>query len=237
MDFAKVSVEVRTATGKGNARRVRKAGKVPGVLYGHKAAPIALALDPSALVKSLDKQRKRNTVFSLSVTGDGAASEELLAMIRDADIDPLSRRLLHVDFIRVSLEEEVRVTVPLVLKGTAVGVVNGGQLHQSIHELAIAARPQAIPARLEVDVSGLNLGSALHVSDIQLPEGVRAVVEAKEAIASVVAPRAEKETAPVAAEAAAEGAAAAPAAGDKKDAAKPAAGGDKKDAGGEKKGK
>ena len=211
MDFAKVSVEVRSGSGKGVARKVRAAGKVPGVIYGHKAEPLPISFEPNALVRSLDKDRKRNTVFTLDVQGNGKA-EQVMAMIRDADIDPLSRRMVHVDFIRVSLDEEVRVQVPLVLKGTPAGVVNGGQLHQSIHDVKIAAKPTAIPIKIEVDVSGLNLGQALHVSDLKLGEGVRALLDAKEAIASVVAPRAEKETA--AAEAApAEGAAAAPAAG------------------------
>src|SRR4030095_2218825 len=124
MDSAKVSVQVRTQRGKGSARRARAAGKVPGILYGHKAEPVAVILDPLALVKSLDKERKRNTVFSLAGAGDG----EVTAMIRDVQVHPLSRRLVHVDFIRVSMDEEVKVTVPLILKGTPAGVVNGGNL-------------------------------------------------------------------------------------------------------------
>jgi large subunit ribosomal protein L25 len=209
MDFAKVNAEIRQGTGKGNARRTRAAGKVPGVLYGRKEAPLSLSLDPRLLVKSMDKERRRNTVFALALTGDGAPGE-VTAMIRDVQIDPLSQAIVHVDFLRVSLEEEVRVTVPLVLKGNPVGVVNGGQLHHSVHRLAVAAKPAAIPAKLEVDVSGLNIGQAVHASDLKLPPGVRALVDAKLGLASVVAPRAEKEEA--AAAAPVEGAAA-PAAG------------------------
>src|SRR5437764_15034292 len=106
MDFAKVSVEVRTAAGKGNARRTRAAGKVPGILYGHKEAPVSLTVDPHALLKSLDKEKKRNTVFSLAV-GDGSGSQTVTAMLRDVQIHPLSRKVVHVDFIRVSMDEEV----------------------------------------------------------------------------------------------------------------------------------
>src|SRR2546423_11471105 len=136
MDFAKVSVEVRTESGKGSSRRARVAGKCPGILYGHKQEAVSLILDPHALVKSLDKERKRNTVFSLTIGGNGgAAAQDVTAMIRDVQIDPLSRQIIHVDFIRISMDEEIKVTVPLALKGTPVGVVNGGNLHQSMHEL------------------------------------------------------------------------------------------------------
>ena len=106
MDFSKVSVEVRKQSGKGGARKVRAAGKVPGVLYGNKGEPIAVTFDEKTLLQSLDKERRRNTVFSLTVAGDGK-NEQVTAMIRDAQIDPLSRRLMHVDFLRVDLDQEV----------------------------------------------------------------------------------------------------------------------------------
>ena len=112
--------------------------------------------------------------------------------------------------------------MPLVLKGTPVGVVNGGNLHHNVHDIAVAAKPAAIPLKIEYDVSALNIGDAVHVSDLKLPTGVRPLLDPKTSLASVVAPRAEKveEAAPAAATA--EGAAAAPAEG-----AAPAAGGKK----------
>jgi large subunit ribosomal protein L25 len=215
MDFAKVSVEVRNESGKGSARRARAAGKVPGILYGHKEPPVTLTVDPLALVKSLDKERKRNTVFALAVGSD----KSITAMIRDVQIDPMSRKIMHVDFIRVSMDEEVKVTVPLHLTGTPVGVVNGGNLHQGMHAVPLAAKPDAIPTKLELNVSALEIGQALHASDLKLGAGVRVLLDPKEALASVVMPRAEK-IEEAAAAAPAEGAAAAPAEG----AAAPAAG-------------
>src|SRR5262245_8402614 len=154
MDFAKVNVEVRTAIGKGSARKTRAAGMVPGVLYGHKEAALSVTVDPHALVKSLDKERKRNTVFSLQLKNGGQA-QDVTAMIRDVQIDPLSRKIVHVDFIRVSMDEEVRVTIPLILVGTPVGVTDGGNLHHSVHALPVAAKPAAIPSKVEIDVSAL----------------------------------------------------------------------------------
>jgi large subunit ribosomal protein L25 len=222
MDFAKVSAEIRTQSGKGPARRARSAGKLPAVLYGHKLDPLSITLDPMELGRALDKERKRNTVFTLQMSG-GAKPEDVMAMIRDVQIDPLSRRPVHVDFVRVSMDEEVKVSVPLAMTGTALGVTNGGQLHLSHHTLPIAAKPDAIPTKIEVDVTALDVGDALHASDLKLPAGVRTTLDPKEAIASVVAPHIEKveEAAATTAEGAAPAAgAAAPAAG----AAAPAAG-------------
>jgi len=135
------------------------------------------------------------------------------------------------------------VTVPVVLTGKALGTTNGGQLHQSLHTVPVAAKPAAIPTKIEVDVSSLEIGDALHVSDLKLSAGVRVLLDARDAIASVVAPKAEKVEAEVAApvegavpaEGAAAAGAAAPAAGG---AAAPAAGA-KKEGGGkeDKKGK
>jgi large subunit ribosomal protein L25 len=230
MDFAKVSVEIRSQSGKGPARRSRAIGKLPAVLYGHKLDPLALVLDPVELSHALDKERKRNTVFTLQLK-NAAKPEDVTAMIRDVQIDPISRRPVHVDFIRVSMEEEVKVSVPLLLTGIPIGVTNGGNLHLSHHTLAIAARPDKIPTRIELDVTALEIGDALHASDLKLPEGVRTTLDPKESVASVVAPHVEKvevATTAVAAEGAApaEGAAAAPAAaGDKAAAAAPGAAG------------
>src|SRR4029077_6934520 len=105
-------------------------------------------------------------------------TEEITAMVRDAQINPLSRRLVHVDFLAVDLNAEVNVTVPLVLTGKPVGVTNGGNLHQSMHMVPIAAKPAQIPVKLEVDVSALDIGDALHVSDLKLGAGVRVVLDA-----------------------------------------------------------
>jgi large subunit ribosomal protein L25 len=246
MEFSKVNVDVRSAAKKGAARKVRGTGQVPGVLYGRKREPIAVTFNEKELLGSLDKQKRRNTVLKLTVRpADGKGQpEEVTAMVRDAQINPLSRKLVHVDFLAVDLNAEVHVTVPLVLTGKPVGVTNGGNLHQSMHMVPVAAKPAAIPTKLEVDVSALDIGDALHVSDLKLGEGVRVLLDPKDGVASVVAPKAEKveETAAVAVEGAvpAEGAAAAAGAAPAAAGAAPAAGAKKegaKEGGGEKKGK
>jgi large subunit ribosomal protein L25 len=242
MDFTKVNVEVRGGTGKGGSRKVRAAGKVPGVVYGRKREPIAVTFNEKELLTSLDKEKRRNTVLTLSIAGAaGGQAEEVTAMVREAQINPLSRRLVHVDFLRVDIDAEVHVTVPVVLTGKAIGTTNGGQLHQSLHTVPVAAKPAAIPTKLEVDVTALEIGDALHISDLKLGAGVRVLLDARDAIASVVAPKAEKveaeAAAPVEGAVPAEGAAAAGAAAPAAGAAAPAAGAKKEGGKEDKKGK
>jgi large subunit ribosomal protein L25 len=243
MDFTKVNVEVRGGVGKGGSRKVRAAGKVPGVVYGRKLAPVSVTFDEKELLTSLDKEKRRNTVLTLSIAAadKSGQAEEVTAMVRDAQINPLSRRLVHVDFLRVDIDAEVHVTVPIVLTGKAVGTTNGGQLHQSLHMVPVAAKPAVIPTKLEVDVSALEIGDALHISDLKLGAGVRVLLDARDAIASVVAPKAEKveaeAAAPVEGAVPAEGAAAAAGAAPAAGAAAPAAGAKKEGGKEEKKGK
>src|SRR4051812_48350818 len=107
MEFAKLSIEVRTQTGKGGAHKVRAEGKVPGVLYGRKAEPLSVTFDEKTLLQSLDKEKRRNTVLTLTVANGAGKSEQVTAMVRDAQIDPMSRRLVHVDFLRIDLDQDV----------------------------------------------------------------------------------------------------------------------------------
>jgi large subunit ribosomal protein L25 len=231
MEVGKLNAEFRNDTGKSAVRRLRAAGKIPAICYGNGGEPLPLTVDPSALLKSLDPIKKTNTVLNLSVTGAPAGQESLTVMVRDYQKDAIKGNLTHADFIRVDLTKPVHATVPVVLVGKAEGVKLGGLLHQVIRVLAIACTPDKIPAKLEVDVSNLGMNQAIHVRDVSLGEGVRALADAGSTICAVTAPKAEKEAAPTAAEGAApaEGAAAAaPAAGGEKKEGEKAAGGDKK---------
>src|SRR4029079_7857920 len=111
MELSKVNVDVRSAAKKGAARRVRSGGSVPGVLYGRKREPIAVTFNEKELISSLDKDKRRNTVLTLTVR-DGGKSEDVTAMVRDAQINPLSRRLVHVDFPAAGLNAQVKATAP-----------------------------------------------------------------------------------------------------------------------------
>jgi large subunit ribosomal protein L25 len=209
MEVGKLTAEVRV-TGKANLSQVRRAGKIPAVVYGGGADPIAIAIDPSLLLKALDPVKKTNTVIELSV-----GSEKLTVMVREHQKDALRGDLTHADFIRVQLDKDVHAVVPVMLTGKSEGVKEGGIMHQVIHKLEIACTPDKIPVKLEIDVTNLKMNEALHVRDLKLPPGIKALAAAGQTVCACTAPKAEKVeevAAPVEGAVAAPGAPGAPAA-------------------------
>lgn len=239
MEVGKLEAQIRKDHGKGHAHKLRDAGRIPAVCYGGGERPISLALDPRALKDALDPEKRQNTVITMTVKGDGA-DRLMTVMLKDYQTDPLKNTVLHADFVRVDLTKEIHVTVPLLITGKAVGVTVGGILHQVFRMVDVACLPDRIPNKLEVDVSELNIGDAVKVTDVKVTEGVRILLDAKQSVAVVVAPKEEKaeeaavegavEGAEGAAVPGAEGAAAAPAAGGKPgEAGKPAEAGKPED--------
>jgi large subunit ribosomal protein L25 len=223
-----VSAQRREEKGKGPARRLRTKGLIPAVVYGRRTEPTHLAVDPALLLKAIETPHRFNTLLTLQM--DGAQKHVLF---KDYTVDPVTRRLLHADFLEVKLDEPVKVDVPVVTVGRAQGVADGGILSIATHEIVLEALPGKIPATIEVDVSGLKIGSSIHVSELTIPEGCKLKYATDYVVAFVAVPEKEEVVAPVAAAvpgaAPAEGAAAAaPAAGAA--AAAPAAGADAKKA-------
>lgn len=180
----------REGAGKGSARRLRMQGLIPAVVYGrHLEAPSQIAVDPIAIKKAIATPHKLNTIITLKVAGKG----EQQVLLKDYQQDPLTRELLHADFIDVRETEAVKVKVPVVLVGKAVGVAEGGILSQSRRELEILALPKAIPEKLEVDVSHLKIAQALHINDVKLPEGIKVKTHVNFTIAVVSVPEKEEE--------------------------------------------
>jgi large subunit ribosomal protein L25 len=219
MEVGKLNVTQRMQHGSSVSKKLRQKGKIPGVVYGKGGDPILLTLDPTELLKSLDPEKRTNTVIALSIDG----KQTINVMLRDWQRDAIRGNVTHADFVRVDLTKDVHATVPIILIGRPEGVKLGGTLHQVVRQLDVACTPDKIPVKLEVNVDHLNMGEAIHVSDLKLAAGVKPLVDQGQTICTVTVPRVEKvEVAPV--EAAAEGAAA-PAEGA---AAAPAAEGDKK---------
>lgn len=212
VDKTTLEAKGRQGAGKGAARKLRGQGLVPAVVYGkHLQAPVHVAVDPKAIRQSINTPHKFNTLITLKL--DGASHQVLL---KDFQQDPVSREILHADFIAVKDNEQVKVKVPLVLTGKAVGTADGGLLTQARRDLEVWALPQAIPEKIEADVTHLKIAMVLHVNDIKLPAGVSVKTNVNYTLAVVSAP--EREEVPVAAAAAAApaaGAAAAPAAAGK----------------------
>ena len=194
MNRIALEVEQRTETGKGPSRRLRAAGKVPAVLYGKKAQPLSLTLNKLDLMKAVEKAGT-NPIFQLNIKGAGGAATRS-AILKERQIRPLDSTLLHIDFLEVSMDEALEVHVPIECEGTPVGVEKGGIFQQVVRELKVRCLPGDIPNVIKVDVTRLELGHAIHVSDLTLPSGVTAAEEPGTAIATVVAPRKEEEHAP-----------------------------------------
>lgn len=183
---AKLTVEKRQPGGKGDARKVRRTGKIPGVVYGREMEPIHVAADYGQVESLFSAISVENTVVDLEVPGDG---EKLRTLVREVQTHPYRSEILHIDFLTVQAGVAVELEVPLELLGTPKGVKDeGGVLEQSLNELPIRCIPSLIPESIEVDVSELDIGDSLSVEDLTVAEGIEIMEEPERTICSVQAP-------------------------------------------------
>ena len=196
MATAQLNATPRTSSGKGPARTLRSAGQIPGVVYGHAREPQALTLDTREFEKLLSHISAESTVIELSL--DGQTTKTL---IREIQRHPFKRQILHVDFQELVAGEKVQVNIPIVLQGVPEGVrASGGVMDQTLRELSIRVDPSAIPDHIEVDVTGVQIGHSIHVSELTLPEGVEVLNDPEAPVCVVAAPRAVVEETAAAAE-------------------------------------
>ena len=183
-DQISLEVDVRTESGKKFAKRLRYRGQLPAIVYGEDAASVACSVDYRAL-SDLLKAHGRNAIISLSA-GDASQS----TIIKDIQYHPVRGEMLHVDFHRIDLARKIVVEVPLHATGSAVGVrIGEGILEQMLHELEVECLPTDIPDHIEVDVSDLDIGDSLHVSDIVLDgDDFSIVTDIDRAVFAVAAP-------------------------------------------------
>jgi large subunit ribosomal protein L25 len=156
----------RDSLGKGGARKARKDGHIPGVLYGQGKEPVAVTIGAREFQVALHTHKGGNPIVNLAV-----GSSEFTALIRDAQYDPVTHEVLHLDFQHISLTEKIEVRVPVNLMGLAIGVKDGGGILETIlRDLEVRCLPTAIPAAIDVDVSALNIGDSIHVRDLSIPD-------------------------------------------------------------------
>lgn len=187
--MSEITLEVneREQLGKNNSRRLRATGEVPAVVYGGAYEPVAIRVSERT-VRDLVKRAGDNAVFLLQLAG---TDERRHAMIRALQYDPLTDRMLHIDFQRIDLSRAVRVRVAIELVGVPVGVkTDGGLLDFVTREVEVECLPTEIPARLSIDVSELRIGQHLEAGQLQLPSGVTLVEEPNRVLASVAVSRA-----------------------------------------------
>ena len=205
---ATLTAQPRTGAGKSVTRKLRAVGRTPAVLYGHGEQTRHLTVDAHELGVLFSRIPVESTIIQLSVEGEG----DVRALVREVQIQPSSRRILHVDFYQVHAGETIDVEVPLHFVGAAEGVKAGGILHPNFNVLPIRCLSEQIPAAIEVDVSALGIGDTLHASDLVLPAGATTDMDPDAVLCSVTPPAVVAVEVPTEAEeaAAAEAAAAAP---------------------------
>ncbi len=202
-----VDVARRDQLGSAACRRLRRAGQVPAVVYGMGLDPFPVSVSPRRIDEVLTSDTGRNTIFDLKLA-DGAGAQSRAAMIKDLTRDPVTSKVLHVDFVRVDLSQTVQVEIPVHLVGESEGVKLGGNLEQIHRTVLVECLPGDIPESLDVDIAPLRIGDQIHVSDLAIPEGVTLLSDPDQVLLLIAAPVAEEETAEEGAAAEAEGEAA-----------------------------
>ena len=191
MASATLNATARTETGKGVARKLRRDGQVPAVVYGHHREPQSIAVDAKDLALLLGRISAASTVVELSLGGGTART-----LIREIQRHPVKKHhILHVDFQELVAGEQISVSVPLVYVGVeAVVRATGGVLDQIMHELELLCDPASIPNHIDVDVGGLTIGHSLHVADLKLPAGVEVSDDPERTVCVLSAPKTVIET-------------------------------------------
>jgi large subunit ribosomal protein L25 len=186
----------RVANGKGAARQARMAGKVPAIVYGRGLDPVSIEVDRRSFVSALNTDAGMNVLLAIQIDGDS-----VLALTKDLQMDPVAGTVLHADFIRVDLSQNMEVSVPVHTVGEAPGVKEGGILDQTLHEVTISVRPDQVPESIEADISALNIGDTLRVADLLQEGRFEVITDAEENVLTITAPISEEELAALEADA------------------------------------
>src|SRR3970282_2947491 len=187
MEKISLNVTIREGKGKGFARSLRRGGSIPAVLYS-KGSSTSISLDPAKVRKLLILGHAESTLIDVKIEGAKEKADRIV-VLRDYQKDPLTGELLHADFFEVSMDEKIRVTVPVELTGkTPAGVVEGGLLQLVTREVEIGCLPSIIPCNLLADASALGIGESLHIRDINIPDGVRFVSDPEQVVLTIAAP-------------------------------------------------
>ena len=187
----RVDVELREPGSTNVARRLRVAGKLPAVLYGGGRDTRPITVDPKAMIAILQSDGGQNSILTLQLPDDERMQT---ALISDFQIDPVSHRILHADFLRISLLDPIDVDVPVGVVGEAHGVkIEKGTLDLIMRRVHVRCLPNDIPDTLRIDVTELDIGAVAHVRDLQVPQGVEVLDEADQTLLIIAAPRVEEE--------------------------------------------
>jgi large subunit ribosomal protein L25 len=191
METVEITIERRTAAGTGTARKLRRAGHVPAVLYGPKRPAAHVSVAAEEFHRRLAHLEGSHLIRLVHAGGADPELHDRMVLLREMQRHPVTGQVLHADFYEVDLTERLVVSVPLHFIGKAAGVVAGGILQPILREVEVECLPTEIPEFIEVDVTGLGIHEAVHLSDLKLPEGVRTEGEATQTLVTVLPPTVE----------------------------------------------
>jgi large subunit ribosomal protein L25 len=192
MEMRALTIEKRVGTGKGAAKRLRRTGRVPAILYGG-STPVNITVNPKDIFRLIHGHEGGTQLLQVSF---GESPDKLMAIIRDMQLDPVTEDLVHVDLQEVAMDKPIQVTVPLRHVGEPVGVRDAkGILEMILREVQVSCLPGSIPESFTADVSELGIHDVFTVGQLVAPEGVRILTDASQAVATVAPPMAEEEVA------------------------------------------
>ncbi|MBI5741369.1 MAG: 50S ribosomal protein L25 [Nitrospirae bacterium] len=201
MEKVLVKADIRSETGKGSARSLRRKNLLPAVMYGL-GKSVTLKLDMKEIQKLIYAGAGEHALITLELNEGNSRTSEHPVLIKEYQKEPLTDELLHVDLLEVSLEKIIKVTVPIVIIKEPAGIKLGGIMQHRVREVEVECLPTQIPDKIEIDAGNVEIGHSLHVSDIPSQEGIKIVTDPSEVILSVTAPKEEVTAAPAEAEAA-----------------------------------
>ncbi len=186
-----VEAELREKTGRGEARRMRRAGLMPAVIYGGDKPELAITLNTMDTAKLLDKEAFYSSIINIKVKG---ARGDNRALVKDVQWHPVRDEAIHIDFFRVSSSDQVHMEVPVhaINAENCPGMKQGGLMEVIRHTLEVICRADSIPEHIDVDCSGLEIGDSLHIEDVAMPDGVQAQHDVNFTVLTIAAPKVEK---------------------------------------------
>ncbi len=175
---------IREKPGKKTSKKLRKKGLIPAIIYGSHIDPIPIYVKFSELESILNKHKGETLLFNLKIENEKPS--QIQAILKEYQIDPVTDKIIHIDFLAIHEKNLITIDVPLEFIGKPVGITKGGVLEILLHELSIECLPSNIPDKIQVDISNLDIGDVLHVKDIKVPEGVKVIEDPEETVVTIV---------------------------------------------------
>ncbi|MCM8818285.1 MAG: 50S ribosomal protein L25 [Candidatus Omnitrophica bacterium] len=182
------SAEIREGKGKGHARKLRMNGYIPGIIYGPGINPIPIKLEKIKTEKIIKHLSSHNVMAEISLKKNGD-QEKIAVILKDIQVDPIKNEILHLDFYKLSSDKSLIMEIPIIIKGKSLGEEKGGILEHELREIKVEGLPDKLPESIEVDISNLDIGHAILVKDINVPEEIKILEDPDKVVLTILKPK------------------------------------------------